>query len=184
MSLDGLKKAVLDKARADAREILQRAAAQAAALTAAAEKDASAAAAEIVDAAQRKAEEIRMRAVSGAQREARMKLLGERNRILDEVFERAYDVLKKEDIAALYAKELQSMDLTGAVILVPPRDKAQFEKIIAGTEAVVEADAGIDAGCIVVREDFRIDRTLRSLLAEALEDMQADIARTLFSEDK
>ncbi len=183
MSLDGLKKAVLDKARAEAQEILQRAAVQKAALAAAGEKEAAAEAAETIGAARRKAEEMRARAISGAQREARMKTLEERNRILNEVLARAYDALKREDLAALYDKELRSMDLAGAVIRVSPRDNAKFEKI-AGKKAAVEADTGIDAGCIVVRDDFRIDRTLKAVLAEAFQDLRADIARVLFSEDK
>jgi len=182
MPAEGLRKAVLERARAEAAEIEAAARARAEEIAAAARREAERAAAEIVERARREAAEARARAISAQERESRLAALEARNRLLDEAFEaaaRRFEAAPAEELAALYRRELEGTELAGAVVKVPRGRSAEMERIVAG-RARVEEDPAIDAGYIVVREDFRLDRTLSARLAEATGSLRAELARLLF----
>ena len=194
MSTEGLRKAVLEKARAEAGEILARAKSEADAALASARERAGRGAAEAVENARREAAEARERALSAVEREIRLKLLEEKNRLLAEAFSRAAQAFARlpvEELRDLFAKELEGMELRGATVHVPAGAGREFEPLLKGRAAVrqahgsaVEEDASLDAGYVVVREDFRLDRSLASRLGDLKSEMRSELARLLFGEEQ
>jgi vacuolar-type H+-ATPase subunit E/Vma4 len=184
MSAEGLRKSVLDKARAEADEILERAQEEANAALASATELADQAAAETVAKARRDAERARQRALSSLERDMRLKTLEEKNRLLEEAFARAATAFKAEPVQqfrSLYQKELAPLDLTGATVLVPRGAKAEFDALLAGRAAVKEAPA-IEAGYIVEHAAFRLDRSLAARLEEIKAELRSEVAGVLFAE--
>lgn len=182
MSTEGLKKLVLEKAREEATELLERARKRAEEIRSSARRQAERSASEIVARARAEAEASGSRARSALSRELGMRALEGRNRILDEAFERAARAFKEappEELQRLYRSELEGLELSGAVVKVPVGRASEMSSILEG-RARVEEDPSIDAGYIVLREDFRLDRTLQARLAEARELLKTELARMLF----
>ena len=186
MPAEGLRKAVIERARAEAQEILARAKSEADAARASTRERAGREAAEAVENARREAAEARKRALSAVEREMRLKLLEEKNRLLEEAFSRAAQAFARlpvEELRDLYAKELEGMELPGTRVRVPARAGREFEPLLKG-RAAVEEDASLDAGYVVVREDFRLDRSLAARLGDLKSEMRSELARLLFEEEQ
>ena len=182
MSAEGLRKNVLDNARAEADEILEQAEAEATAMLVSAREHAEAVAAEIVGKARREADHARTRALSTFEREIRLKTLEEKNRLLEEAFARAAAAFKStplNQLRGLYQTELAAIDLASSTVHVPPGAKAEFEAILAG-RAGVQEDPSVQMGCVVVHADFRLDRSLAARLEEIRSEMRSQVAGMLF----
>ena len=185
MSAEGLKKAVLERARAEADEILSRARGEVETTIAAARERAERSAKEAVEKAERESGEARSRAVSSVEREIHMKALEGKNRLLDEAFSRAaggFAGLPFEEIRELYRKELEGLDLQGATVCVPPGAKKEFKSLLGGA-ARIEEDASLEAGYMILHEDFRLDRSIEARLEELKRQMRSELAQMLFAEE-
>ena len=186
MSAEGLRKAVLQKARAEAEEILARARDEADAALDSARTKAEREAADAVENARRESRRARERALSALEREMRLKALEEKNRLLDEAFSRAareFARLPAEDLRTLYEEEFEGPEIRGATVRVPPGAREEFKSLLGGT-AAVEEDPSVEAGYVVVGEEFRLDRSLRARLEELKAELRAELARMLFSESE
>jgi vacuolar-type H+-ATPase subunit E/Vma4 len=120
------------------------------------------------------------------EREQRLEMLAAKNRLLEQAFAGAaegFRGLPAERLRELYREELASTDLRDAGLRVPPGAKPEFEALLEG-RARVEEDPALDAGYIVVRSDFRLDRSLAARLAEIRAEMRSKIAQLLFEAEE
>jgi vacuolar-type H+-ATPase subunit E/Vma4 len=185
MSADGLKKAVLDRARAEAEGILAQAKKDAEGMAAAAGERAERVSKDVLDAAKRDAARTRAREVSALDRELRLKSLASKNALIDSVFVKAQEMFRQlpaSDLGGMYAKELDAVDVAGATLLVARGASSQFASAQAKGATLREDDA-VSAGYILVRDDFRLDRTLKARLDELRSTMRGELAKTLFQEN-
>jgi len=114
----------------------------------------------------------------------RVKALDEKNRLLEEALSRAareFGRLPEEELNRLYAKEMKALDLQGTTVHVPRGAAGAFEAILAG-RAPAREDGSVQAGYVVVHEDFRLDRSLAARREELRTEMRTELARVLFGE--
>jgi vacuolar-type H+-ATPase subunit E/Vma4 len=184
MPFSGVEKAVIEKAKKEAAEIAARAKKEAQAAVTSAAQRAEKEAAETTAKARSDAEEETRRAMSGLEHEMRLKGLEEKNRLLEEVIQKAaeqFKRLKPEKLAGIYGKELETTDVSGAMLMVAPGTKDLFRAFAAKGVKVAE-DSAIEAGYVLVRDDFRLDRTLKTRLDEIRAEMRTELARILFED--
>ena len=84
-----------------------------------------------------------------------------------------------ERLRELYRRELAGIDLQGAGLRVPRGAKADFEALV-GRRARVEEDPALQAGYVVQRSDFRLDRSLAARLEEIRTELRTRVAELLF----
>ncbi len=182
MSAEGLKNAVLEKARRDADQLVTQARAAADQEARQAEEQSRRAAAAILEQARLQAAREREQALAALEREQRLEILAAKNQHLERAFARAADAfrtLPRERLRELYKAELAGLDLKSASLLVPRGAKAEFEALVAG-RAKVEEDPALPAGYVVVRSDFRLDRSLAARLEEIRTELRTMVAALLF----
>jgi vacuolar-type H+-ATPase subunit E/Vma4 len=182
MSSEGLKNAVLERARAEAEQLRAEAktAAEASArsITERAEREA----AETLERARRSAAETRARDRSALERETRLKALQEKNAIIERVFGEAvsrFRALAPDELRALYRSELDGLKLEGALLRVAAGSSGLFEDA-RSRGARIQDDAAIDAGYIIEGADFRLERTASARLRELRTALRGEVARVLF----
>jgi vacuolar-type H+-ATPase subunit E/Vma4 len=186
MSAEGLKSAVLDKARREAGQVLAQARASSEQGDRQAEEQSRREAAAILEQARLEASREREQALAALQREQRLQTLAAKNRLLEQAFAGAVEGfrgLPAQRLRELYREELASLDLRDAGLRVPPGAKPEFEALLEG-RARVEEDPAVEAGYIVVRSDFRLDRSLAARLAEIRAQMRPKIAQLLFESEE
>jgi len=184
MPFGGVEKAVIEKAKKEAAEIAARAKKEAEAVVTSAVQRAEKEAAETTAKARSDAEEEARRTISGLEREMRLKGLEEKNRLLEEVIQKAAEQFKKlkpEKLAGIYGKELETADMAGSALKVAPGTKDLFRAFAAKGVNVAE-DSAIEAGYVLARDDFRLDRTLATRLDEIRAEMRTELARMLFED--
>jgi V/A-type H+-transporting ATPase subunit E len=184
MSGEGLKKAVLDKASAEAEQIVSRARTEAEGIVSAARERAERAAVDTIEKARRDAEQKRSRAISSLEREVGLAALEQKNRLLEEVFLRAarqFTGIPARELKEVYRKELDEINLDGATVQVSRGARGEFESILGGRARVGE-DASIEAGYVIVSKDFRLDKSLAARLEDVKADMRSELARMLFGD--
>jgi V/A-type H+-transporting ATPase subunit E len=182
MSAEGLKNAVLQTARREAERLVAQAQAAAEKEDRQAAEQARRAAGAVLEQARLEAAREREQALAALEREQRLERLEAKNRLLEQAFARAaegFRALPRERLRELYRAELAGIDLQGASLRVPRGAKAEFEPLVGG-RAAVEEDAALDAGYIVERNDFRLDRSLAARLADIRAEMRPKIAELLF----
>jgi len=184
MPFSGVEKAVVEKAKKEAAEIVVRAKKEAEAAVSAAGQRADKEAADTVAKAKSEAEEQHQRALSALERDMRLTSLEEKNRLLEEVIQKAaeqFKSVKPEKLAGICAKELEEADTAGATLRVAPGTKELF-RAFSSKGVKVEEDSAIEAGYVLVRDDFRLDRTLKTRLDEVRTEMRTELARMLFED--
>ncbi len=182
MSAEGLKNAVLERARREAGQLVAQAQAAAQEAGRQAEAQSQRSAAAVLEQARLQASREREQALAAQEREQRLELLGAKNRLLEQAFLRAaegFRGLPREQLARLYRAELAAVDLREASLRVPHGARAEFEALLDG-RARVEEDPALQAGYIVVRRDFRLDRSLAARIADIRAEMRPKIAQLLF----
>jgi len=182
MSAEGLKNAVLEKVRREAGRLVEQAQAAADQEGRQAEEQAQRAAAAILEQARLQAARDREQALAALEREQRLETLSAKNHLLEQAFAKAaegFRTLPRERLRELYSAELKATDLQEATLRVPRGAKAEFEALVGG-RARVEEDPALDAGYIVARSDFRLDRSLAARLAEIRAELRPQIAAVLF----
>jgi vacuolar-type H+-ATPase subunit E/Vma4 len=185
MTVMGFKEAVLKRAHAERDAILSDARQRAEAVMASARERAEKRAGEIVSAALHDSEEEARKELGRLERELRIEVLREKNRVVEEALEKAgkkFRELSPSELHQLYGEELKEIDLTGATLLVPPGAGALFGPF-AAHGAAIEEEASVVAGYVIERENFRLDRSLRARLMEIRAEMKTELARMLFEEN-
>jgi len=185
MSAEGLKKAVLERARSEAAVILARARAEIEASRAQALDEARKSAEQIVLAARQKSARDRQQALAAQEREMGLESLAARNRLLDEAFkqaEAAFKALPAGELRALYSRELRGLDLEGATVFVPLHARSEFEALLNG-RARAEEDPSLEAGYVVARKDYRLDRSLAARIEEMRAELRPQVAALLFGSE-
>ena len=186
MSAEGLKSAVLEKARREAGQLVQQARAAAQQEAGQAEEQARRTAAAILEQARLQASLEREQALAALEREQRLETLAAKNQLLEQAFARAakgFLNLPRERLAELYRAELAAVDLQDASLRVPRGTRAEFESLLAG-QAQVQEDPALQAGYVVVRSDFRLDRSLEARLADIRAEMRPKIGQLLFGAEE
>jgi len=184
MSVEGLKKAVLDKAREEADRIWVQARKESEAVCAQKLNEARQRAANTVEEARRESARERQQALAAQEREMRLESLKAKNRLLEEAFrqaEQSFKNLPAAELSALYRRELDNTDLKGAAVLVAPKVRGVFEALLQG-RARIEEDASLDAGYIIVSKEYRIDRSLGARMEEIRAEMRSRVAELLFGD--
>jgi vacuolar-type H+-ATPase subunit E/Vma4 len=184
MSAEGLKKAVLDKARSEAARITELAGTESAANRDRTLSQARKSASELVEGAQQKCAQERQQALAAQEREMRLESLVAKNRLLDEAFQKAaagFKGLPAAKLRELYGRELADIDLRDSTVFVPRQARGDFEVFLKG-RARVEEDAFIEAGYVVVRKDYRLDRSLGARMEEIRAEMRPRVAELLFGD--
>ena len=184
MSAEGLKSAVLAAVRDEADQIVGKARAAAEKQKELAAQQAQRVARDILEQARHQAGEERLRALAALERETRLAVLSAKNELLEQAFARAaerFRSLPAEGLRGLYRGELEALDLEGATVLVPKGAKAAFEALL-GSRAQVREDPALQAGFIVTRSDFRLDRSLDSRLEEVRAELRPRAAELLFGD--
>jgi vacuolar-type H+-ATPase subunit E/Vma4 len=182
MSAEGLQRSVLDKARSEAAGILERARAESEASRTLVLSEAQKSAAELVLAARQKSAVERQQALAAQERETRLETLSAKNRLLDEAFQQAAAAFKQlpaKDLRALYSQELDTIDLKDATVYVPRQTRSDFEATLKG-RARVEEDPSLEAGFLVARKDYRLDRSLAARMEEIRAELRPRVAELLF----
>jgi V/A-type H+-transporting ATPase subunit E len=182
MSAEGLKNAVLEAARREAGQILAQARVAAEQQSKQAAEMAARAAAEAVEQARLQAAREREQELAALEREQRLEILAAKNNLLEQAFAKAaesFRALPPDRLRTLYRGELAAIDLEGASLRVPRGLKAEFEALVAG-RARVEEDPELQAGYIVQRSDFRLDRSLAARLEEIRTELRTRVAELLF----
>ncbi len=186
MSAEGLKNAVLEKARSEAGRLVAQARAAVEQEARQAEERTRRAAAAILEQARLEASREREQTLAALEREQRLQTLAAKNRLLEQAFARAaegFRGLPRERLRELYRAELAAIQLQDASLRVPRGAKAEFEALLGG-RARVEEDPALEAGYIVVRSDFRLDRSLAARLEEIRAEMRPKIAALLFEAEE
>lgn len=182
MSAEGLKNAVLEAARREAGQILAQARVAADQQSKQGMELAGRAAAEALEQARLQAAREREQELAALEREQRLAVLSAKNNLLEQAFAKAaesFRALPLERLSALYRGELAAIDLEGASLQVPRGQKAQFEALVA-RRAKVEEDPALQAGYIVQRSDYRLDRSLAARLEEIRTELRTRVAELLF----
>jgi vacuolar-type H+-ATPase subunit E/Vma4 len=185
MSTEGLKKAVLDRARSEAAGILAQARAEIEANRARALDEARKSAEQIVLAAQQKSAQDRQQALAAQEREMGLESLAARNHLLDEAFRQAaaaFKALPAKELYVLYNRELEDLDLEDATVFVPLHARSDFEGLLNG-RARVEEDPSLEAGYVVARKDYRLDRSLAARMEEIRAELRPQVAELLFGNE-
>ena len=175
---------MLEKASAEAEQIVSQARSEAENILSAAKERAARVSGDAVEKARRDAEQEQQRAVSSLQHEVRLAALEAKNGLLEEVFSRAgrqFGSIPARELKELYRKELDALDLDGARLRVSPGARGAFESLLGG-RALVEEDTSVEAGYIVESEDFRLDRSLAARLQELKGEMRSELAQLLFGD--
>jgi vacuolar-type H+-ATPase subunit E/Vma4 len=184
MSAEGLKKAVLDKARGEAARIIELAMAESAAIRDRILSEARKSASALVEVARQTSAQERQQALAAQEREIRLEILTAKNRLLDEALQQAATAFKDLpaiELRALYAREIEDIDLNDATVFVPRSARSDFEALLKG-RARVEEDASLEAGYVVVRKDYRLDRSLGARMEEIRAEMRPRVAELLFGD--
>ncbi len=182
MSAEGLKNAVLETARREAGQLVAQARAAAEQEDKQAAVQVQRSAADTLEQARLQAAREREQALAALEREQRLETLAAKNKLLEQAFARAaegFRALPKDRLRELYRAELAATDLQEASLRVPRGAKAEFEALLAG-RARVEEDSALEAGYIVVRRDFRLDRSLAARLEEIRTELRTKVAQLLF----
>ncbi len=184
MSAEGLKKAVLDRARSEAAKILAQAKSEAEANRTQMLDEARKIASELVQAARQKGAQDRQQALAAREREMGLESLTAKNNLLDEAFRQAaaaFKALPAQELLALYSRELEGIDLEAATVFVPRHARSDFEALLKG-RARVEEDPSLEAGYVVARKDYRLDRSLAARMEEIRAELRPRVAEFLFGD--
>lgn len=184
MSAEALQKAVLEKARSEAARIIELARAESAANREQTLSEARKNASELVEGARQKSSQERQQALAAREREMRLESLVAKNRLLDEAFQQAaaaFKDLPAAKLRALYGRELEDIDLKDATVFVPRQARSDFQALLNG-RARIEEDASLEAGYLVVRKDYRLDRSLAARMEEIRAEIRPRVAQLLFGD--
>jgi vacuolar-type H+-ATPase subunit E/Vma4 len=182
MSAEGLKKAVLDRARSEAAKILSQAKSEAEASRTRVLDEARKSASELVQAARQKGAQDRQQALAAREREMGLESLAAKNNLLEEAFRQAaaaFKALHAQELRALYGRELEGIDLKDATVFVPRQARSDFEAMLKG-RVRVEEDPSLEAGYVVARKDYRLDRSLAARMEEVRAELRTRVAELLF----
>ncbi len=190
MSLQDVEKKVLASAEQEAKEILQKAQAQADAdlerRTAALRDDQQ----RKISAAQAQADADHEREVNTQRAERSMKVLLVKNDILDAIFKKAAErALSSDgfDYGAWLARQVRDAVAAGVGILhCNERDRAAVAAVLAeaGTDQVTLAPehASMQGGVLLVGEAFDLDLTLEATLTDLRQEVTVSLAERLFAD--
>ena len=188
MSLEDLRKAVIEKALLEAEEIVRGAQRRAESTVREAEEKKRA----IIEEERRRVlSELGLEAkLAEARREARLIIARAKHEIVEELKRRTRELLesmsaerRRESLRRLLRESLEELrncgfETTGVVIYVSPRDRSVVEELVEemGVTATVVEDEKITGGVLVATpggevyidntHDTRLERALRSVLSE------------------
>lgn len=193
MSLDALRTSVLERARADADALTAAAAAETADLLARTRESNERLYSQAVDEAERRMEEEYNRELGKRQVLDRMEIMAEKKRRLDALFatvRRRFLALPAEERAeaALAWLEAEAADV-GGTLRVAPGDLEAVKQRLGGWNARragparalgAEADATVAGGARIVAAALIVDCTLDGRLARLRERLVAEASARLF----
>ena len=194
MSFEKLEAAVIAEAEAEAAEIIGSARAETDALLARSREENERAFQEAARQAEAAAARETSRQVGLARHEGRLEVLQAKNRVIDEVFQKAVERLASLsdaeylDLMAGWLRRLPAE--VGGGIAVGPRDEKRFtmafldrvnaERLESGRFTGVTVDSRITAGFMVTGDTYSVNSTLDNRMSELRESLAGELARELF----
>lgn len=193
MSLDTIKSAVLDEARARAGAMLAEAGAEADRILAEGGAADERAGAEAIRDARLRLDRETLRELERIQYENRLRILSAKNKAIDEVFKRVADriaSLPDDEYLDLVGSWLKALPAdVGGELRVSPGDGQKFAARLdalnasrqgSGVFTGVATDPKVSGGAVVNGPDYVVDCTIRRRLSELRETSAGDLARILF----
>jgi V/A-type H+-transporting ATPase subunit E len=189
LSLEELRRAVLERARLEAEEIVKEAEKKAMSIV----KEAEERKRVLVEEERRKAlSELGLEAkLAEARRKARLIVAKTKHEIVEELRRRARELLnnmgadaRRRSLRELLFESLDELracgfDLEGVAVRVSPKDRSVIEDLLreAGVSTIVVEDQGISGGIIVstVGGEVSVDNTYETRLERALRDIVSEL---------
>lgn len=182
--LESLTQRIIEDAKAKADSIMAEADRKSKALMNSKIKEAQEKSEKLLEKAKSEAVMAKDRVVSSAELKVRDEKLSAKQEILDKVFGMAKEKLEELDDSKygdLLDKTLKNIVIKGnAKLVVPASRKAAAEKI--SQNLAVTVDENMLQGFMIKDEDIVYNYTFESLVDEAREQMEGDIALELFKE--
>jgi V/A-type H+-transporting ATPase subunit E len=196
-----LKQKIIDDAEAEAREILEQANAEAKAIRDEAEAEARRIEDEAKAKADAEAKEHIRRQVSLGELEARKAVLAEKGKVLEEVFNRALDDLKRRDREGGYALTkklmLKAVEHGDEEVIISPEDRSAVgEALVRDINSKLKSDGrraeitlseetrDIRGGFILRRGRAETNSSHETLLAMLRDEVETEIAKILFGDNE
>jgi V/A-type H+-transporting ATPase subunit E len=200
-NIKGLSQAVLNDARSDAEQVLAEARTKAEAIRKQAAEQAAAERARILEKANVEAERLRSQAVATTQLKARTTELEQREKLLNEVFEKAGQKISAADKGADYEKTAnmllrEALTQLGAEAAVVRADKAtqkflttaELEKLSKELKVKIKLGEPLQEGLGVVVETEdghrQYDNTLETRLKRMRDALRSPVYHILMGEAK
>lgn len=182
--LESLTQRIMEDAKAKAESIMAEADRKSKSLLNTKIKEAQEKSEKLLEKANSEAAMVKDRVVSSAELKVRDEKLSAKQEILDTVFGMAKNKLEKLDdsqYGELLKKTLSNITIKGkANLIVPPSRKSIAEKVSG--EFAVTIDEKMLQGFMIKDEDIVYNYTFESLVDEAREQLEGDIALELFKE--
>jgi V/A-type H+-transporting ATPase subunit E len=192
-----LRQKIIDDAEAEAREILEQANAEAGVIKDEAEAEVRQIEAEAKAKAEAEAKEHIRRQVSLGELEARKAILADKGNVLEEVFNRALDDLKRRDREGSYALTkgllLKAVEHGDEEVIMSPDDRSAVGEAFVrdvnsklksqgrrGEMTLSEETREIRGGFILRRGRAEINSSYETLLAMLRDEVETEIAKMLF----
>lgn len=194
MSFEKIEAVIIAEAKAEAKKIIDSEREKSAAFFERSREENEKVFEEAVRLAEAAALRETARQVGLARHEGRLEVLHTKNRVLDEVFQKAVEKmlsLPDEEYLKLMAVWLKDLPAEiGGTIEVSPRDQKRFSKEFldsvnagrakSGRFTSVSADAQINGGFRVVGETYSVDSTIENKVNELRESLAGELAKELF----
>ncbi|MDD4568918.1 MAG: V-type ATP synthase subunit E family protein [Tepidanaerobacteraceae bacterium] len=194
-----IKEKIMEEARAEKQKLIEDTQAKARDIKAKYERQAEEMRQDILERAKKTADEKKRRILSMAQLENRKAVLQVKQQIIDEVFIKAKENLKKlpdEDYQKLFGEMLVKSVISGnEELIISEQDKNRISpdflnKVneylksqgMQGNLKISETCGQMIGGFILKSEDLEVNNTFDSLINMEREELETEIAKILFEE--
>lgn len=183
-NLDNLVQKILDDAKERASNIIEDANKFKKELIDSKVKEANENKKKIIEKATLEANLLKERAISGAELKARNEKLKAKQEIIDKVFNIAKERLKNldEDIYVSYlTSTLKTLKLSGEEIIIVPEKMRKKVKSL-GLFPKVSEEESVDSGFLIKDKGIILNYTFDSLIDYYREELETEVAQSLFKE--
>lgn len=183
-NLENLTQRILDDAKSSADAILKEAEAKKEGLVSSRKKEAERLAEKIIERANSEAITIKDRAVSNAGLKIRDEKLSAKRHVIERIFQLAKSRLtniNENDYINFLKNNIKEMNFKGTEILVVPENMKEIVKKTGLTLKVSDTET-VNSGFIIKDNNTILNFTFDSLVNYLREELESDIARSLFKE--
>lgn len=183
-NLDNLVKKILDDAKERADGIIDEANKAKEEIISSKEKEANEQRNKILERATTETSLLKERVISSAELKARNEILKAKQNVMDRVFNMAKEKLKDLDgdrYISFLKNTLKTLELSGKeTIVVPEKMRDRIKKL--GLFIKVSDDETVDSGFLIKGEGVILNYSFDSLIDHYREELEIEIAQSLFKE--